>query len=58
MLPFLGVFFTITGENVSTTIGYIKDIIGDFTPLLTIIVAVGIGLIIFTVIVNVIRGHR
>lgn len=60
MLPILilGTFFTITNENVSTTISYIKDIIGDFTPFLTIIVAVGIGLIIFSVIVNTIRGRQ
>lgn len=58
-MPFIfGTFFTITDANVSTTIGYIKDIIGDFTPFLTIIVAIGIGLIIFSVIVNTIRGHK
>lgn len=53
----LGTFFTISEGDVSTTIGYIKDIIGDFTPFLTIIIAVGIGLIIFSVIVNTIRGR-
>mgnify|MGYP001270036895 CR=1 FL=1 len=53
-----GTFFTISSENVSTTIGYVKDVIGDFMPLLVVIVAVGIGLIIFQVLVNVIRGPR
>lgn len=58
MLPFLATFFTITDDNVSTTLGYVKDLIGDLTPFLTIIVAVGIGLIIFSVIVSTIRGHK
>jgi len=58
MIFMLGTFLTITDENVSTTIGYMKDLIGDLTPLLTVIVAVGIGLIIFSVIVNTIRGHH
>lgn len=53
-----GTFFTITSENVSTTIGYMKDLITDLTPFLTLIIAVGVGLIIFSVIVKVIRGDR
>lgn len=53
----LTTFLTITTENVSTTISYIKDLIGDLMPLLLIVMAVGIGLIIFEVIVNVIRGR-
>lgn len=57
-MPFLGTFFTISDANIASTTGYISDIVGDFMPLLTIIVAVGIGLIIFSVIVNTIRGHR
>jgi len=57
-MPFLTTFFTITDADVASTTGYISDIIGDFMPILTVIVAVGIGLIIFTVIVNVIRGHK
>jgi len=52
----LGTFIDITSDNVSTTIGYAKDLIGDLTPFLTLIIAVGIGLIIFSVIVNTIRG--
>ena len=52
----LGTFLTISSENITTTIGYIKDLIGDLTPFLTLIIAVGLGLIIFSVIVNVIRG--
>jgi hypothetical protein len=52
----LGTFFTISADNVSTTIGYVKDLISDLMPLLLIIMAVGIGLIVFSVIVNTIRG--
>lgn len=52
----LGTFLEISGEDVSTTISHMKNLIGDLTPFLTLIVAVGIGLIIFSVIVNVIRG--
>ena len=54
----LGTFFTITSENVSTTIGFARDLIVDLMPLLTIIIAVGIGLIIFSVIVKTIRGDH
>lgn len=54
----LGTFLTITDENVSTTIGHMKALIGDLTPFLTLIIAVGIGLIIFSVIVNTIRGSK
>jgi len=54
----LGTFFTITDENISTTIAYAKDLIDDLSPLLTVFVAVGIGLIIFSVIINTIRGNH
>lgn len=54
----LGTFLTISSDNVSTTISYIKELIGDLMPLLLIVMAVGIGLIVFQVIVNVIRGRE
>ncbi|GAH98236.1 unnamed protein product [marine sediment metagenome] len=54
----LTTFLTISTDNVSTTIAYIKDLIGDLMPLLLIVMAVGIGLIIFEVIVSVIRGRK
>jgi len=54
----LGTFLEISSEDVSTTISHMKNLIGDLTPFLTLIIAVGIGLIIFGVIVNTIRGNR
>ncbi len=57
-MPFLGTFLTITDANISSTTGYVSALIGDLMPLLTVIIAVGIGLIIFSVIVNTIRGHK
>lgn len=54
----LGTFLTISADNVSSTIYYIKELIGDLMPLLLIIMGVGIGLIVFSVIVNVIRGRN
>ena len=53
-----GTFFTITSDNVSTTIGYMKDLISDLTPFLTLIIGVAVGLIIFSVVVNTIRGNK
>lgn len=57
-MPFFGTFLTITDANISSTTGYVKDLITDLMPLLTVIIAVGIGLIIFSVIVSTIRGHK
>ena len=57
MMPLLGTFLTITDEGVSTTIGYTRNLITDFMPILQIIVAVGIGLIVVVVLINAIRGH-
>ena len=34
-----------------------SDLISDLTPLLTIIIGIGIGLIVFYAIVSAIRGH-
>lgn len=51
-------FFTITEADVETTIGYMKDLILDLTPFLTLIIGVAVGLIIFSVIVNTIRGRN
>lgn len=52
----LATFFEITPADMTAIIGYTKDLISDLTPFLTLIIAVGIGLIIFSVIVKVIRG--
>ena len=51
----LGTFFTWTPENTSSTIGYMSDMISDFTPLLILVIAIALGLMVFTVIVQVIK---
>ena len=53
----LATFINWTDANTSSTIAVIKDLIGDLTPLLIPIIAIGLGLIIFTVIVKAIRGY-
>jgi len=54
----LGTFFTISSDNVSTTIGYVGNIISDTQPMWLLIVGVALGLIVFEVIVNAIRGRH
>jgi len=39
-------FYTFTADNASTTIGYIGGIIGDFWPLLLIIISVSVAMLI------------
>lgn len=48
-------FISWSASNTEAMIGYMGDLIADLTPLLIPIVAVGLGLIIFSVIVGVIR---
>lgn len=48
----------ITSEMMATTVGYVVEVITDLSPLWLLIVAVGIGLIIFEVIVGTIRGRH
>jgi len=52
----LSTFITWTDANTTSTIGYMQALITDLTPLLIPIIAIGLGLIIFSVIVKVIRG--
>lgn len=47
-----------TASTTEAMLGYIEDFIGDLTPLLIIVMAIGVGLIIFSAIVSVIRGHH
>ncbi|GAI36087.1 unnamed protein product [marine sediment metagenome] len=51
----LGTFITITTEDITSMIGYIKDFLIDLTPLLLPIVAVAVGIFIFWAIVKAIR---
>jgi len=48
-------FITWTPEMTASMIGYVEDLITDLTPLLIPIIAIGLGLIIFSVVVGVIR---
>lgn len=54
----MSTFFTISSENVSTTIGYVGNLIGDTQPIWLLVIGVGLGLIVFEVIVNAIRGRH
>jgi hypothetical protein len=51
-------FFEWSASNTEEMLGFMGNLITDLTPLLTPIIAVGLGLIIFAVIVGVIRGHQ
>jgi divalent metal cation (Fe/Co/Zn/Cd) transporter len=55
MLPILATFLTITPDNITTMLGYVSDLIGNLTPLLLPIIAVGVGIFIFWAIVKAIR---
>lgn len=50
-------FIDWTPENTTAMLGYMSGFIADLTPLLTPIIAIGLGLIVFTVIVRAIRGN-
>jgi len=52
---FLGTFLTITAEDITAMLGYVSDIIGDLTPLLLPIIAVGVGIFIFWAIVKALK---
>jgi type II secretory pathway component PulF len=43
----LGTFFTLTASNTDSVVSTAKDLIGDVTPLLIIIVGVSVGLFIY-----------
>lgn len=53
----LGTFITWTDANTSSTLGYAGDLISDLTPLMIPVIAIGLGLLIFTVIVKTIQGR-
>lgn len=55
MMYLLPVFLTWTQDDTDLLIGNISDLIGDLTPLLIPIIAIGLGLMIISVIISVIR---
>jgi hypothetical protein len=51
-------FLTWTNDMTNTLLANTTGLLGDLTPLLTIIVGIGIGLIVFYAIVAAIRGSH
>jgi hypothetical protein len=51
----LTTFFDFSADNVSSTLGYTKGLIGDFTPILIPIIAISLGIIIIWGIVSAIK---
>jgi F0F1-type ATP synthase assembly protein I len=52
----LTTFLNWTPDMTASMIGYVEDLITDLSPLLIPIIAIGLGLIIFAVVVKVIRN--
>jgi type II secretory pathway component PulF len=46
-----------TSQNTTDLLANITGVITDLTPLLTIIIGIGIGLIVVGAIISAIRGH-
>jgi hypothetical protein len=52
---FLGTFFTITGEDITTMIGYTSDLLDDLSPLLLALIGVAVGIFIFWAITRAVK---
>ena len=50
-----GTFVDILPADISTMLGYSKDLITDLTPLMLPIIAIGIGIFIVVAIINAIK---
>ena len=50
-------FLTWTSDMTTALLSNITGLINDLSPLLIVVVGVGIGLIVFHAIVSAIRGH-
>ena len=50
-------FLTWTSDMTTALLSNVTGLINDLSPLLIVIVGVGIGLIVFHAIVSAIRGH-
>jgi len=55
MVPIFSTFIDITSGQTDQMIDYAKDLITDISPLLIIILAVGLGAIIVSVIIHAIK---
>lgn len=40
-------FFTITNDNITTLLGYISGMVGDFMPVILIVIGTSIAMYIF-----------
>jgi len=49
-------FLEITELDISTLLDYTKGLLGDLSPLLLIVVAVGLGIFIFWAIISAIKS--
>lgn len=50
-----GTFLEITSEDITSMLGYSKDLITDLMPLMLPIIAIGIGIFIVVAIINAIK---
>jgi len=48
-------FLEITPANITELLGYAKGLIVDLTPLLLLIIGVGLGVIVFMAVINSIK---
>jgi len=53
---FFGTFINWTDNMTNDMLGYIGDLIDDFSPLLVPVIAIGLGLIVIGAIIRAIRG--
>lgn len=49
-------FLDIGQEEITTMLGYVQGLIGDLTPLLLVVLAVGLGIFIFWAIISAIKS--
>lgn len=49
-------FLEISQANITTMLGYVKGLIEDLTPLLLVILAVGLGIFILWAIISAIKS--
>lgn len=54
----ISTFINWDASTTNAMLGYTSAVLSDMTPLLTIIIGVGLGLIILGAIISAIRGHN
>lgn len=52
----LPTFLTIESADITTMIGYMSDLFSDLSPIILLIVGVGLGLMVISVILRTLRG--